>query len=88
MAAEIECTVDLARDQKGVHMSRFPELFDEAIGDVVLGEALLVEVLAERIATPHRRAAARAAGRGADHARWPLRRRRRSPAWRPRRWSR
>jgi GTP cyclohydrolase I/GTP cyclohydrolase-4 len=50
MAAEIECTVDLARDQKGVHMSRFPELFDEAIDTVVLGEALLVEVLAEHIA--------------------------------------
>src|SRR3990170_3022044 len=29
--AEIECTVDLDRDQKGVHMSRFPELFEEAI---------------------------------------------------------
>ena len=46
MAAEIDCTVDLARDQKGVHMSRFPELFDEAIDEVVLGEGLLVEVLA------------------------------------------
>ena len=39
MAATIECTVDLERGQKGVHMSRFPELFDEAIDDVVLGEA-------------------------------------------------
>ena len=35
MAAEIECTVDLAGGQKGVHMSRFPELFDEAIDEVV-----------------------------------------------------
>ena len=51
MAAELDCTVDLARDQKGVHMSRFPELFDEAIDDVVLGEGLLVENLADRIAT-------------------------------------
>ena len=50
MAAEIECTVDLDRAQKGVHMSRFPELFDEAIDDVVMREALLVEELAEHIA--------------------------------------
>jgi GTP cyclohydrolase IV len=35
MAAEIECTVDLDRAQKGVHMSRFPELFEEAIEAVV-----------------------------------------------------
>ena len=51
MGAEIDCTVDLARDQKGVHMSRFPELFDETIDDVVLGEGFHVEVLAEHIAT-------------------------------------
>ena len=51
MAAEIDCTVDLARDQKGVHMSRFPELFDEAIDEVVLGQGLLVEALADRIAS-------------------------------------
>ena len=31
-------------------MSRFPELFDEAIDEVVIGEALLVETLAEQIA--------------------------------------
>jgi GTP cyclohydrolase I/GTP cyclohydrolase-4 len=31
-------------------MSRFPELFEEAIEEVVIGEALLVEVLAEHIA--------------------------------------
>ena len=31
IAAEIDCTVDLDPDQKGVHMSRFPELFEEAI---------------------------------------------------------
>ncbi|MEK6275704.1 MAG: GTP cyclohydrolase MptA [Actinomycetota bacterium] len=51
IAANIECTVDLDPDQKGVHMSRFPELFEEAIEVVVIGEALLVEVLAEHIAT-------------------------------------
>lgn len=48
--AEIECTVDLDRGQKGVHMSRFPELFEEAIEEVVLTEALLVEALADHIA--------------------------------------
>jgi GTP cyclohydrolase I/GTP cyclohydrolase-4 len=50
VAAEIECSVDLDPRQKGVHMSRFPELFEEAIDEVVIGEALLVEVLAEHIA--------------------------------------
>ena len=62
MSAEIDCTVDLAGDQKGVHMSRFPELFDEAIDEVVLGEGLLVEVLGDRIASQivHRQHALRA----------------------------
>jgi len=49
-AARIDCTVDLDPAQKGVHMSRFPELFGEAIDDVVIGEAFLVETLAEHIA--------------------------------------
>jgi len=49
-AAEISCTVDLDPTQKGVHMSRFPELFGEAIDAVVIGEAFLVETLAEHIA--------------------------------------
>jgi len=51
IAAEIDCTVDLEAARKGVHMSRFPELFEEAIEEVVIGEALLVENLAEHIAT-------------------------------------
>jgi GTP cyclohydrolase-4 len=51
IAADIECTVDLDPAQKGVHMSRFPELFEEAIEQVVIGESFLVEVLAEHIAT-------------------------------------
>jgi GTP cyclohydrolase-4 len=74
MAAEIECTVDLDRGQKGVHMSRFAELFDEAIEEVVLGDALLVEVLAERIARHivERQRALRAEAR--ITARWPIRR--------------
>jgi GTP cyclohydrolase-4 len=50
IAARIDCTVDLDPRQKGVHMSRFPELFEEAIEDVVLAEASLVEVLAEHVA--------------------------------------
>jgi GTP cyclohydrolase-4 len=74
MAADIECTVDLDRAQKGVHMSRFPELFDEAIDEVVLGEALLVENLAEHIAghIVRRQRALRAEVR--ITARWPMRR--------------
>ena len=50
VAAEIDCVVDLDPAQKGVHMSRFPELFAEAIDEVVVGEAFLVEELAEHIA--------------------------------------
>jgi GTP cyclohydrolase IV len=75
MAADIECTVDLGGGQKGVHMSRFPELFDEAIDEVVIGEALLVEELAEHIARHivQRQRAVRAEVRIA--ARWPIRRR-------------
>ncbi|HEU5363567.1 MAG TPA: GTP cyclohydrolase MptA [Gaiellaceae bacterium] len=49
-SAEISCTVDLDPAQKGVHMSRFPESFGEAIDAVVIGEAFLVETLAEHIA--------------------------------------
>jgi GTP cyclohydrolase I/GTP cyclohydrolase-4 len=49
-AAEISCTVDLDPAHKGVHMSRFPEMFGEAIDEVVIGEAFLVETLAEHIA--------------------------------------
>jgi GTP cyclohydrolase IV len=50
IAADIDCTVDLDPSQKGVHMSRFPELFEEAIEEVVIEEALLVELLAAHIA--------------------------------------
>jgi GTP cyclohydrolase IV len=74
MAAELECTVDLDRAQKGVHMSRFPELFEEAIEAVVGAEALHVEQLAEHIARHivERQRALRAEAR--ITARWPLRR--------------
>jgi len=50
IAAQIDCTVDLDGAQKGVHMSRFPEVFEEAIERVVLEEAFLVEELAAHIA--------------------------------------
>jgi GTP cyclohydrolase I/GTP cyclohydrolase-4 len=74
MAAEIECTVDLAHEQKGVHMSRFPELFEEAIEEVVGTEALHIEMLAEHIARHivGRQSALRAEAK--ITARWPVRR--------------
>ncbi|HKD34126.1 MAG TPA: GTP cyclohydrolase MptA [Gaiellaceae bacterium] len=74
IAAEIDCTVDLEAARKGVHMSRFPELFEEAIEQVVIGEALLVEQLAEHIAAHivERQEALRAEVRIA--ARYPLER--------------
>ena len=50
IAATIDCTVDLDPAQKGVHMSRFPELFEEAIESVVADDAFLVEDLAEHVA--------------------------------------
>lgn len=48
--AEIHCFADLNPHQKGVHMSRFEEGINEAIDEVVIGEALVIEQLAERIA--------------------------------------
>jgi GTP cyclohydrolase IV len=75
VSADIDCFVDLDPEQKGVHMSRFPELFEEAIDEVVIGEAFLVEVLAEHIARHivSRQAAGRAEVR--ITARYPLERR-------------
>ena len=49
--ARLECFVDLGPDQKGAHMSRFEEVVNEAIGDVVLRESTFrAEDLAQRIA--------------------------------------
>lgn len=48
--AVIRCAVDLDPHQKGVHMSRFEEDVNESIDEVVIGEALLIEELAEGIA--------------------------------------
>ena len=49
--ARLECFVDLSSDQKGAHMSRFEEVVNEAIGEVVLGESpFRAETLARHIA--------------------------------------
>jgi GTP cyclohydrolase IV len=49
--AELECFVDLGPQQKGAHMSRFEEIVNEAIDEVVLGEAAFkAETLASHIA--------------------------------------
>jgi len=49
--ARLSCFVDLSREQKGAHMSRFEEVVNEAIGEVVLSEApFRAETLARHIA--------------------------------------
>ena len=48
--AELECFVDLGPKQKGAHMSRFEEVIEEAIDEVVIGEAFKAETLAAHIA--------------------------------------
>jgi GTP cyclohydrolase IV len=48
--AELECFVDLSPNQKGAHMSRFEEVVNEAIDEVVLREAFKAETLATHIA--------------------------------------
>ena len=50
-SAQLECFVDLGPRQKGAHMSRFEEVVNEAIGEVILGEsAFRAETLAQLIA--------------------------------------
>ncbi len=61
--ARLDCFVDLSRHQKGAHMSRFEEVINEAIGQVVLGEApFRAETLAQHVAelVRERQGAARA----------------------------
>jgi GTP cyclohydrolase-4 len=49
--ARLECFVDLGSGQKGAHMSRFEEVVNEAIGEVVLSESpFRAETLAQHIA--------------------------------------
>ena len=53
-SARFECVVDLGPDQKGAHMSRFEEVINDVIGEVVLNETTfkaetLVQHIAERV---------------------------------------
>jgi GTP cyclohydrolase I/GTP cyclohydrolase-4 len=50
-SARLDCYVDLGPDQKGAHMSRFEEVVNDALGEVVLGAgAFRAETLAQQIA--------------------------------------
>jgi GTP cyclohydrolase IV len=50
-SAQLECFVDLGSRQKGAHMSRFEEVVNDAIGEVILGESSFrAETLAQHIA--------------------------------------
>ncbi len=78
-SAQIECFVDLGREQKGAHMSRFEEVVNDAIGEVILGECgFRAEQLAERIADLVRsrqdalRAEVTIAARYPEHRRAPV----------------
>src|SRR5918994_610862 len=49
--AKLDCFVDLGPQQKGAHMSRFEEVVNDAIGEVVLGERVFrAETLALHVA--------------------------------------
>src|ERR671919_2124548 len=49
--AKLDCFVELGPDQRGAHMSRFEEVVNDVIGEVVLGAAgFKAEQLAQRIA--------------------------------------
>jgi GTP cyclohydrolase I/GTP cyclohydrolase-4 len=64
--AALECYVDLNPLQAGVHMSRFEEIVNEAVDEVVIGEALKAETLAAHIAERVRERQERPARRGHD----------------------
>lgn len=50
-SARLSCYVDLSAERKGAHMSRFEEVVNEAIGEVVLSESpFRAETLAQDIA--------------------------------------
>jgi GTP cyclohydrolase I/GTP cyclohydrolase-4 len=50
-SARLDCFVDLGPQQKGAHMSRFEEVVNDVVGEVVIGEsALRAETLAQHIA--------------------------------------
>jgi GTP cyclohydrolase IV len=49
--AKLDCFVELGPEQKGVHMSRFEEVVNDVIGEVVLGESgFKSEQLAQHVA--------------------------------------
>src|SRR3954462_3916747 len=53
-SAQLECFVDLGPRQKGAHMSRFEEVVNEGIGEVILRESAfragtLAQLIAERV---------------------------------------
>ena len=48
---KVDCFVDLGPEQKGAHMSRFEEVINDVIGEVVLGDGgFKTEQIAQRIA--------------------------------------
>jgi len=50
-SARLECFVDLGPRQKGAHMSRFEEVINDVVGEVILGESSFrAETLAQHIA--------------------------------------
>src|SRR3954453_18064030 len=77
--ARLDCFVDLGPHQKGAHMSRFEEVVNDAIGEVVFNEAALrAETLAQHIAEKvrdrqgARRAEVRIEARYPEHKPAPL----------------
>jgi GTP cyclohydrolase IV len=77
--ARLDCFVDLSHNQKGAHMSRFDEVVNEAIGEVVLSESpFRAETLAQHIAELVRarqgaeRAEVMIAARYPEHKRAPV----------------
>jgi GTP cyclohydrolase I/GTP cyclohydrolase-4 len=70
--AKLNCFVDLAAVQKGVHMSRFEEVVNAAIGEVVVGgSAFRAEVMAGRIAEIVRESQGGARAEVSIEARYP-----------------
>ena len=71
-AARLDCFVDLGPRQKGAHMSRFEEVVNDAIGEVLLGEsAFRAETLAQHIAEKVRDRQGARRAEVSLHARYP-----------------
>jgi GTP cyclohydrolase-4 len=77
--AKLDCYVDLGPEQKGAHMSRFEEVVNDVIGEVVLGEGgFKSEQLAQHVAEQVRerqdalRAEVRIAARYPEHKPAPV----------------